>query len=150
MEKYESASRITVMPIEELKKNLIESEACMIFVLVDRPKDRLMAYQHQEPSSFFTSLGVDKSFGLREFSKILGISLTDSMGAGNTAMDNFMSLVGLAVIVGHEKLPWSGLQETVSVHDPIELGELMTFLAEKAKDRTNASNKDESTPRNSR
>ena len=44
--KYKSASKVYSSSLEDLKKNLHDQEICMIFLLIDVPQDRLMAYQH--------------------------------------------------------------------------------------------------------
>lgn len=148
-EKYQSASHVITCPVAELEHTLKDLEACMIFVLVNEPKDKLMAYQHNEPASFINRAGVDKSFGLAGFASILGVSLPDSMGAGNTSMDNFLASVGLAVVVGSEKLEHRGLRETIAVHDPIELGELMIDLAAMVQGQRLVPKNYENNPRNS-
>ena len=37
--------------VAELRARLLEREVCMIFLLVEAPQDRLMAYRHARPSS---------------------------------------------------------------------------------------------------
>jgi hypothetical protein len=129
-EKYLSATSVVSWPIVELLPRMAAMELCMAAVIVDQPHDERMAYQHDEPMSFFSSPGVDKAFGAREFAKIIGISLPDSAGAGDTEMDAFLSEVGLAALVGPRDLPFRGLRETVRIRDPHEAGELITLLGE--------------------
>ena len=52
----------------------------MIFLLIEAPEDRLMAYQHIKRSSFVTRPG-DKLFGARAVAERLGIDLRSSVGA---------------------------------------------------------------------
>jgi len=136
-EKYVSASVVVTTSLEELLGNMIRDDTCMALVLVDRPRDMLMAYQHKEPSMFLTRDGIDKTFGTKEMAKILGISLPDSAGAGDTRMDRFLSDVGLAIIVGDDDLPYKGIRETLRAHDPIELGQVISNLAEYARSKSN-------------
>src|SRR5437879_6441717 len=61
---------------------------------------RYAAYQHSKRSNVFTHKGIDKLSGSQALAGHLGIDLRDSIGAGDTEMDRFLSGVGLAVIVG--------------------------------------------------
>jgi hydroxymethylpyrimidine pyrophosphatase-like HAD family hydrolase len=134
-EKYRSATDVFFCEINELRQRLKDSEACMSLLLVDRPEDKLMAYQHSKRSSFFTHVGVDKSFGLRELADKLDITLKDSFGAGDTEMDTFLSEIGLAVIVGNGKISYEGTLGTVRVKDPLELGSLIGAAGQIAKSK---------------
>ena len=89
-----------------------------------------MAYQHAEGSSFFTASGVDKTFGAVDMARRRGFSLADSVGAGDTAMDRFLSKVGLAAVVGAKLLPYRGLRDTIHVRDTHALGRLLFQLAD--------------------
>lgn len=124
-EKYLSASSVTAVELAKLRDQLLSEEICMIFLLVNVPEDRLMAYQHAERSSFFTRDGVDKLFGAREMAAHLGVDLSHSLGAGDSEMDRFLSGVGLAVIVGNDDLPFEGTLGTIRLKDSLELGELL-------------------------
>lgn len=130
-EKYKSASSVTAVELSKLKEQLYSEEICMIFLLIERPADELMAYQHSKPSSFFTRAGVDKLFGMHEIAKHLKIDLRHSIGAGDTKMDVFLSGVGLTVQVGagHD-LGFRGLHSTVKLNDVFELGDFLFRLAE--------------------
>jgi hydroxymethylpyrimidine pyrophosphatase-like HAD family hydrolase len=132
-ERYLSASEVVAWEINELREKMHQSSPCMSLLLVDRPGDTLMAYQHKQPSTFFTSNGVDKAHGLVEMASTLGVSLPDSVGAGDTLMDNFLTVTGLALVVGNESLPYQGEKETLMVRDPIELGEMITCIAHLAR-----------------
>jgi hypothetical protein len=130
--KYVSASRVLSGSADLLQDWLSESEICMASLLIDRPEDTLMAYQHSKRNSFFTRKGVDKASGIREIAKRFDLSLTDSFGAGDTEMDTFLSEVGFAVIVGGAPLPYRGTVDTLRVDSPLELGEVIGHLAEMA------------------
>jgi len=128
--KYVSASRVLSGSADRLEEWLNEGEVCMASLLVDRPQDTLMAYQHSKRSGFFTHKGVDKASGIREIAKKFDLSLTDSFGAGDTEMDTFLSEVGFAVIVGGAPLPFRGTVDTLRVPSPAELGDAIIHLAD--------------------
>ncbi len=128
-DKYRSASAVSAVEIEKLREQLHAEEICMIFLLIERPADDLMAYQHSKPSSFFTRDGVDKLAGTQAIAAHLGIDLNESVGAGDTAMDIFLNGVGLAVQVGRRELPFRGLRQTIQVENSFELGDLLFSLA---------------------
>lgn len=128
-EKYTSASSVTAVELVKLQEQLHSEEICMIFLLIERPADDLMAYQHSKPSSFFTRQGVNKLFGTQEIARYLNISLADSIGAGDTAMDIFLNGVGLAVQVGNHTLDFRGLHRTIQVQNSFELGNLLFRVA---------------------
>lgn len=130
--KYVSASRVLSGSADLLQDWLSESEICMASLLINRPEDTLMAYQHSKRNSFFTRKGVDKASGIREIARRFDLSLLDSFGAGDTEMDTFLSEVGLAVIVGEAPLPYRGAVDTLRVDSPLELGEVIVHLAELA------------------
>jgi hydroxymethylpyrimidine pyrophosphatase-like HAD family hydrolase len=131
--KFLSATEVVAWEIGELHEKMKSAEPCMALVLVDRAGDTLMAYQHNRPSTFYTSEKVDKRSGLSHMAEVLGISLEDSVGAGDTLMDSFLEMTGLSVIVGNDSLPYKGVKETVAVKDPIELGELVSLMARLAR-----------------
>ena len=133
-EKYTSASSVTAVELAKLQEQLQSEEICMIFLLIERPADDLMAYQHSKPSSFFTRQGVNKLFGTQEIARHLNIDLADSIGAGDTAMDIFLNGVGLAVQVGSQTLDFRGLRRTVQVPNSFELGDLLFRAAGLNKD----------------
>lgn len=130
-EKYRSASAVSAVELSKLQEQLHAEEICLIFLLIERSTDDLMAYQHSRPSSFFTRDGVDKLSGTQAIAAHLGIDLDDSVGAGDTAMDGFLNGVGLAVQVGHRELDFRGTRATIRVQNSFELGDLLFQLAER-------------------
>lgn len=134
-EKYVSASAVTAVEFHKLRDQLRAEDVCMIFLLINVPRDRLMAYQHSQGSHFFTRHGVDKLSGACAMAERLGVDLAASVGAGDTEMDRFLSGVGCAVIVGGQQLPYRGLQDTIFVPDSPALGELLFRLLELERSR---------------
>jgi hydroxymethylpyrimidine pyrophosphatase-like HAD family hydrolase len=134
-DKYRSASRVFSSPVRTLTEALLGRDICMIFLLVEVPQDRLMAYQHTHGASFFTHIGVDKAHGTRAMARHLGIALERAIGAGDAEPDNFLNEVGLAVIVGHAELEYRGVHETLRVADASALGELLCAAADAAAER---------------
>src|SRR6476620_728091 len=128
-QKYLSASSVTAVELDKLQEQLHAEEVCMIFLLIERSADDLMAYQHSKPSSFFTTKGVDKLTGSAAAAENLGFRLEDSVGAGDTPMDGFLNGVGLAVHVGPMDLSFRGLTNTVRVKNSFELGDVLFRLA---------------------
>lgn len=129
-EKYKSASSVTAVELGKLREQLAAEEVCMIFLLIERPENDLMAYQHSKPSSFFTHRGIDKLFGAVEIAKHLNFDLNDSIGAGDTPMDIFLNGVGLAVHVGGMNLDFRGLHSTIKVNNSFQLGDLLFRVAD--------------------
>lgn len=127
--KYQSASRVYSSPLEKLKSDLLSQDICMIFLLIDFPQDKLMAYQHTKRSNFFTHKGVDKDFGAHQIAKALQFDLKHSIGAGDSQMDSFLSSVGLAVHVGNLYLTFEGLMPALKLNSSSEFGELLFELA---------------------
>jgi len=127
--KYASASRVYSESIEELRKDLNSEEICMIFLLIDLPHDKLMAYQHTKKNNFFTHQGVDKASGAEAITKHLGVDIRHSLGAGDSEMDSFLQRVGLAVHVGNQFLSYEGLLPPLKVASSTEFGELLFTLA---------------------
>ena len=132
--KYRSASEVFSGEVAEVEARLREREICMIFLLVEVPQDRLMAYQHAKPSSFVTHGGIDKLAGTERLAAALGFDLAQSVGAGDTPMDSFMRGCGLAVHVGGMLLEHKGLARTVRVADSAALGDVLQRLAILQKD----------------
>jgi hydroxymethylpyrimidine pyrophosphatase-like HAD family hydrolase len=97
----------------------------MIFLLIDAPEDQLMAYQHTQRSNFITHAGINKLQGAIKLAQILNFDLSQSLGAGDTPMDTFLSGVGLAVIVGGLELDLRGLTNTIRLSSSTELGLLL-------------------------
>lgn len=128
-EKYRSASAVTAVELNKLQEQLHQEDVCMIFLLIERSADDLMAYQHSRPSSFFTTKGVDKLTGAQTAADYIGFEMPSSLGAGDTPMDVFLNGVGLAAHVGPMDLPFRGLQHTIHVANSFELGDVLFRLA---------------------
>jgi hydroxymethylpyrimidine pyrophosphatase-like HAD family hydrolase len=128
-QKYLSASSVISTDITELRNTLLSQKLCMIFLLIEENTDKLMAYQHSKKSNFFTTAGVDKLSGTREMAMQLGVDLAHSIGAGDTAMDNFLQGVGLSVHVGNRNLPFKGSADTIKLPGFTEFGQLLFHFA---------------------
>jgi hydroxymethylpyrimidine pyrophosphatase-like HAD family hydrolase len=131
-EKYSSASAVTAVEFPKLQEQMLAEEICMIFLLIDAPEDQLMAYQHTKRSNFITHKGVDKLFGAHTMAQVLKCELRQSLGAGDTELDNFLEGVGLALIVGNQELKFRGEVDTIRLRDSHELGGLLFRAAELA------------------
>ncbi|MDQ3135705.1 MAG: HAD family phosphatase, partial [Acidobacteriota bacterium] len=129
-EKYVSASSVTAVEFDKLRDQMLAEDICMIFLLIDVAEDKLMAYQHTKRSNFFTRRGVDKLFGSERIAEKIGIEMRDSIGAGDTEMDSFLSGVGLTVLVGNLGLGYKGLRQTIKLKNSFEFGELLFRVAE--------------------
>jgi hydroxymethylpyrimidine pyrophosphatase-like HAD family hydrolase len=136
-EKYKSASSVIAVEPEKLSEMLHAEDICMIFLLIERPADDLMAYQHSKPSSFFTAKGIDKMSGVSALSGPLGFDIASSAGAGDTLMDIFLNGVGLSVHVGPQELPFRGSHNTIKLQNSFELGDLLFHLAGLFQERFN-------------
>lgn len=132
-EKYRSASAVTAVEFEKLQEQMLAEDVCMIFLLIDAPQDQLMAYQHTKRSNFITHKGVDKLYGARAMADVLQCDLHESLGAGDTELDNFLDGVGLALVVGNNNLRFKGVVETIKLKDSLELGVLLFRAAEIAR-----------------
>ena len=100
----------------------------MLFLLIDLPRDRLIAYQHTSRSSFFTHAGVSKRSGARAIAAHLGFDLAESIGAGDAPPDDFLDACGLAIIVGGNAVDYKGLRDTARVDDIAGLGRLLATI----------------------
>lgn len=127
--KYQSASRVYSSSLENLRSDLHNQEICMIFLLIDVPQDRLMAYQHTKRNNFFTHKGVDKDFGAQQIASHLQFDLKHSIGAGDSEMDSFLRSVGLAIHVGNPLLSYEGVMPPIKVKNSSEFGEILFELA---------------------
>jgi hydroxymethylpyrimidine pyrophosphatase-like HAD family hydrolase len=127
--KYLSASSVISGTVQELNAVLNEQPICMIFLLIDVPEDKLMAYQHSRKSNFVTAKGTDKLSGAAQMQALLGFDLAHSIGAGDTPMDNFLNGVGLSVHVGNRNLPFKGTQQTIQLPGFHEFGDLLFQFA---------------------
>ena len=132
-EKYRSASAVTAVEFEKLQEQMLTEDVCMIFLLIDAPEDQLMAYQHTKRSNFITHKGVDKLYGARAMADVLQCDLHESLGAGDTELDNFLDGVGLALVVGNHNLKFNGVVDTIKLKDSLELGVLLFRAAELAR-----------------
>ncbi len=128
--KYASASECYSSTPGELRTRLDALEVCMMFLLIDEPEDRLMAYQHPRPKGFVTQAGVDKSFGWRAMCQKLGWNAVDCIGAGDTPMDTFLGDCGLALHVGPLTLQKTGHLATIKLRGPHELGSFLFAVSE--------------------
>lgn len=128
--KYLSATEVFAGPVERLRALLLARGACMLAIQGDVPDDRLMAYQHANPSGFLNTAGIDKLSGAREAAARLDFELSQSVGAGDTPMDSFLCGVGLAVHVGPMALEFEGRQATIRLPDPASLGRALFALAQ--------------------
>ena len=129
-QKYSSASSVTAIEFEKLRRQLLSEDICMVFVLINIAQDKLMAYQHTKRSNFFTTAGVDKFYGARKIADHLGVNLEHSLGAGDTEMDRFLNGVGLALMVGDQTLPFRGVLQTIKLRTVLELGTVLFRLTE--------------------
>ena len=127
--KYLSASKVYSSSLENLQTDLYSQEICMIFLLIDVPQDRLMAYQHTKRNNFFTHKGVDKDFGAQQIANHLQFELKHSIGAGDSEMDSFLRSVGLAIHVGNPLLSIEGPLPPIKAKNSSEFGELLFALA---------------------
>jgi hydroxymethylpyrimidine pyrophosphatase-like HAD family hydrolase len=127
--KYRSASTVFSGELSQLEDELKRQDICMIFLLIDIPQDKLMAYQHTKKSSFFTHTGVDKRSGSEYIAEHLGFELNHSLGAGDSEMDTFLTAVGQAVHVGNPYLKYEGLLPSIRLESSKELGDLLFQLA---------------------
>lgn len=127
--KYRSASAVGSTPFAELRRELLANDVCMIFLLIDAPRDRLMAYQHTKRSNFITHVNVDKLWGARELTRRMGVDLERCVGAGDAELDVFLCGVGLAVLVGNANLDLRGRHSTLRVDNSFAFGDLLFQLA---------------------
>lgn len=127
--KYLSAAQVISGGIELISAELKKQEICMIFMLVDLPQDKLMAYQHTKKNNFFTHQGVNKRYGAEQIADIMGFSLRHSLGAGDSEMDTFLTAVGQAVHVGNPFLSYESILPPIKLQGSSELGDLLFQLA---------------------
>jgi hydroxymethylpyrimidine pyrophosphatase-like HAD family hydrolase len=127
--KYKSAASVVSGSLEELETQLTQHPICMIFLLIEAPEDKLMAYQHTKKNNFITHSGVDKASGTRKMAELLDIDLEHSVGAGDSEMDNFLKETGFSIQVGPQEVRYKGKKQTVHVPDYESLGELFLKLS---------------------
>lgn len=123
--RYPSAAEVESCGLDDLRASLVAQPHCMLFLLVEAPEDRLMAYQHTRRSNFFTHAGVDKLSGAAAMAAQLGIELRHSIGAGDTEMDRFLAGVGLALHVGPLEPVHAGLVDTLRLPDAAALAAVL-------------------------
>jgi hydroxymethylpyrimidine pyrophosphatase-like HAD family hydrolase len=128
--KYRSASRVFSGSVDALAAALHAQPQCMVFLLIDAPQDRLMAYQHTERTRFVTHEGIDKRHGALALADSLGLALADSVGAGDAEADTFLDEVGLAAIVGNQDISFKGRFDTFRLPDAPAFGEMLLAIAE--------------------
>lgn len=129
-DKYRSASRVFSGGVDVLAAALHAQPHCMVFLMIDAPRDRLMAYQHTERRRFVTHEGVDKRYGAVVLANSLGVALGDSVGAGDAEADTFLDEVGLAAIVGNQDVAFKGRFDTVRLPDAPAFGEMLLAIAQ--------------------
>jgi hydroxymethylpyrimidine pyrophosphatase-like HAD family hydrolase len=127
--KYPSAALVISEDIKSLEARMKSEDICMIFLLIDIPQDKLMAYQHTQKNNFFTHTGVDKRFGAVQIAKLLDFDLDHSVGAGDSQMDTFLAVVSQPVYVGNHTLPFHDHHPAIKVSGSTELGHLLFELA---------------------
>jgi hypothetical protein len=129
--KYRSASRVFSGDVRAFGDTLLSQDLCMIFLLIDLPEDRRMAYQHTQRASFFTRAGINKRTGAEAMARHLGIDLEASIGAGDAPPDDFLDAVGFAIIVGdNPDMTYRGRVDTVRVSGIAEFGHLLAVTGE--------------------
>jgi hydroxymethylpyrimidine pyrophosphatase-like HAD family hydrolase len=128
-EKYPSAEQVYACSLNELRVHLFAEDICMIFLLLNLPGDKLMAYQHTERSNFFNAAGVNKQTGAERLVDMLGCSISDSVGAGDSGMDTFLSSTGFSIWVGRSEPKFSGRYGSIHVPDTASLGQLLDKIS---------------------
>ena len=128
-EKYRSASSVSAVELDKLRKHLGSEEICMLFLLVQNLEDTAMVHEHSDPTRFFTAKGADKLTGAKAAADLIGFDLHASLGAGSSPMDVFLNGVGLGVQVGPLDLGFRALDNTIRVTDSFELGDILCRLA---------------------
>lgn len=128
--KYRSASRVFAGDVRALQDGLLAADVSMIFLLIDLPDDRRMAYQHTQRASFFTHEGVSKRSGAFDIARHLGIDLDASIGAGDAPPDDFLAAVGFAIVVGNNEVEYRGRIATARVAGIAELGDMLAVVGE--------------------
>ena len=75
-------------------------------------------------------------FGARVMADHLQCNLRDSLGAGDTELDNCLAGVGRALLVWNNQLNFRGLADTIKLNNSQELGALLFRAAELASEKT--------------
>lgn len=125
--KYTSATVVHAIPIKDLRNELKDLEVNMILVLKNT-RSELMAYQQVEKNSYVTTHGVNKTTGTIQLAKDLHIDLEGSIGSGDTQLDTFIQVTGLAIQVGPRELTYNGKKATIKVPHPLAYGELLSKI----------------------
>lgn len=131
--KYRSASHVASGPVDALAAALEAQPHCMVFMQIDAPQDRLMAYQHTQRTRFITRAGVDKRHGALALARLSGVVLGQSIGAGDAEPDTFLDETGFSVIVGNQDVRFRGKHATLRVADAPAFGELLLAVADAAR-----------------
>ncbi len=127
--KYKSASQVYCCEASLLEEKLLREEICMIFLLLNLPEDKLMAYQHTKKNNFFTRNGVDKLSGAERIAALLDFDMSHSLGAGDSEMDTFLKGVAQAVHVGNPFLEYQGTLPAIKLQGSAALGDLLFTLS---------------------
>jgi hydroxymethylpyrimidine pyrophosphatase-like HAD family hydrolase len=127
--KYKSASQVFSCDASLLEEKLLKEDICMIFLLINLPQDKLMAYQHTKKNNFFTRQGVDKLSGAERIASLLDFELAHSLGAGDSEMDTFLKGVAQAVHVGNPFLEYQGTLPPIKLQGSAALGDLLFTLS---------------------
>lgn len=128
--KYRSAERVFSGDVREFRDGLLTQEINMIFLLIDLPEDRRMAYQHTQRANFFTHQGVSKRSGAIDIARHLGVDLDASIGAGDAPPDDFLAVTGFSIVVGANDVEYRGRHGTARVAGTAELGDLLALVGE--------------------
>jgi hydroxymethylpyrimidine pyrophosphatase-like HAD family hydrolase len=134
--KYKSAEKVITGSLQDLSGLLNNGSICMILILIESTKDKLMAYQHTRRNNFITSANVNKDYGSREMARLLEFNLDDSVGAGDSEMDVFLNTTGISIHVRNEKLPFKGKYSTLKLDDFHDFGYLLKYLSNPLKNVT--------------
>jgi hypothetical protein len=111
-QKHRNAKSITAWEPCRLRAHLHSQDICMILL------------QHTGRDNVLTRAGIDKLSGAQRIASQLHFDLASSIGAGDTDMDQFLSAVGLAILVGGFPLDFQGRFATLRLNNSLELGEL--------------------------
>lgn len=128
--KYASAAQVVAWPFEQLRNFLEAQDICMLSVLVERPGDTRLAFQHGKPSSFVTRSGVNKRSGSEWLCGALSADTEASIGAGDTELDTFLDGVGIALHVGTLDLAFRGVHDTIRLPDPFAFGDVLSHVVD--------------------
>jgi len=123
--RYPHADRVISLEMGALRDELLSCDICLVLM----PHGDLPIYRQQQRRDFFTGGTADKLSGARRMTEALGVELAQSIGAGDTEMDVFLTGTGLAIRVGAQQLEYEGVVGTIDVADPEGFGATMLMLA---------------------